>query len=450
MNTTLSPEVQHVLKRTHQQGKFSDAQYQDIEAAVQSSPTLQSYIETAVKNGDLGYLNLGRNHPGVGGFYNKDSRTVNLTPSAWVEKMEQPTQLDRLTGIIGHETGHAILRESRDKATRTFSHEIYNASFDQFPDHTPAFEKYINHMRRDEALAESFGWNAVHGRVKQEMGGKYNQQDFLDRVALTTHCTEGEPIKPAPGLQLSPEGRIELNAALPNYHANVDAMSRCHFDRDIEPIQGRSGLGMDHNYRNYYGASAASAMAANAARLGASHTLRLDFDRLGLDPGQMEKAGIHLGGQGNILDYHVLRGDRVIGSDNLRDLGIRHDEQSPDLNIQTANQSQTPGMDHHAHPQYTLYRSLQNELPQETSTDRLTQITARSHIAGITPHNLWGIVVTKDEVHVLGEQPGIRADIKLDTLPPTQQESQQHVQAHDMQQQMERAQQQRAQGMSMH
>ncbi|MDO5610983.1 MAG: hypothetical protein Q4G62_09490 [Pseudomonadota bacterium] len=448
-NSQFSSSVQQVLQRTRESGGFSAAQYRDIEAAVASSPSLQGYIEHAARGGDLRHIAFAEQRPGIAGFYDEKNRTINLMPRAWGEDGKLVSRLDHLTGTLGHETGHAILRSSRQQATDTFAREMYNASFDQEPNHTQAFQNYISHMRRDEALAESFGWNAVHSRVKREMGEGYAEQDFFERVAPTTHCID-ESLQPAPGLQLASDGRIQLDTALPNYQRNVEAMSRCHFDRDIEPIPGRSGAGIDYNYRNLYGAWAAGVVHANAGRLGASDTLRLDFDQLGLDPAQMEKAGINLGGKGNTLAYHALRGERVVASGHLQDLGIRQEGQNLEAGVQTTRAPSKPGMDHHSHPQYPLYRTLQNELPQATSTDRLTQITAYSHIAGITPHNLWGIAVSKDEVHVLGDQPGMRADIKLQDLPPSQEQSQQQVNAYELQQQMERAQQQRAQGMSMH
>ncbi|RMH87345.1 hypothetical protein EBB59_13190, partial [Lysobacter pythonis] len=436
MSKNLSPEVQAILRRTREQGGFDPGRYQDIEAAIASSPDLQRYMTDAAKSGFLRQVTYSSGRPGVAGFYDRKESVIHLSPRAWGDSNKKPIQLDVLTGVLGHETGHAIVRRGRAIATERLATDLYNASLDERPDHTEALERYIGHMRRDEALAESFGWNAVHGRVKQEMGGDYNQPAFLMRVAPSTHCVD-ELLTPTPGLKLSAEGRLDLNEKYPDYQTNVEAMSRCHFDRDVQPEPGLRGMGVDYNYRNYYGAWAIGVMASYRQTLGASDTLRLDMDRLGLDPRQIEQAGLDLGGRGNTLRYENLRGERIVGSGTLSDLGIRTGDQSPrEALAQALSAPSEPagrGLSHTSHPQHALYRALKAELPAETSEDRLTQITAQSHINGVNTHNLWGLVVTKDEVHVLGDVPGMRADISLREAPPSQQESQQQLEAHALQ-----------------
>lgn len=83
MNNNISADLQQALERTRRQGGLSQSQYQDIETAITSSPTLKSYIQTAVENGDLKHLALAPSRLNVSGFYDGQAKVVHLTPEAW-------------------------------------------------------------------------------------------------------------------------------------------------------------------------------------------------------------------------------------------------------------------------------------------------------------------------------------------------------------------------------
>lgn len=443
MEGGFSPEVQQVLARTRREGGFSPEQYRDIEAAIASSPHLHNYLDAAAKSGNLHTITLAGEVPGMAGFYDERSRSIRLTPKAWGDSREKKDQLDVLTGTLGHEAGHAITRLQRAREWQLASHAVANASRDAQPNHTEIAERYISYMRHDEAIAETFSWNAVNSRVRQEMGERYNQQEFLQRVAATTHCTVGkDAVRPAPGLQLSPEGYLQMEGA--TQQATIDAVARCHFDRPAAQSRGGVGLGEEFNYRNYYAARVANLVAHHGKVAGASKVFRADMDRLGVDPEQMQRAGFDFGGQGQTLRYENLRGERMVGSGLLHDLGRGRAGPVPDAEVAVVTSRKAPGLDDPSHPQHSLYRKIRQSLPPETSADRLAQIVAHAHAEGMREDkDVRAVTMVGATVHVLSQTLGFRSETDLTLPPPSAEQSRQQVEA--QQQQAEQALQQQVQ-----
>lgn len=461
MSQTLPTEVQALLDRTRAQGGFTAAQLRDIEAAIRSSEPLQRYIRVAISNDSLNHLAFARKAEGMAGYYDSTGKVVHLTPLAWGDdpRHNRSQKLDILTGTLGHEVGHAVLQNVERTVYRQLNHDLNNANYAglQAPiQHTPSIARYISAMRTQESYAEIMGWNAVHGRVKQELGNAYTNNAFLSRVAPTTHCvTDSKPPKPAPGIHLLPDGSLPLGKNAPNQKDTLEAVAQCHFDREPKPGRGLSGLGADYNYRNYYAAAAVNVLARLQTPRGVEKTLRLDFESQGLSPAQMEQAGIQLGGAGNTIRYEMLRGERIVGSGQLRDIGRPRSHGSPDNWIEALQQPASLAEAFPpSHPQHGLYQAIKSKLPEQTSQDRLAQITADAHAQGMREaKDLQAVLVVGETVHVLSHIPGFRSKTDLNQPPPTLEQSQQQIEATQQQQQaleMQRQEQQQQQRQQVH
>ena len=108
---------------------------------------------------------------------------------------------------------------------------------------------------------------------------------------------------------------------------------------------------------------------------------------------------------------------------------LRQSEETP--RYQDTQQSSIPPH----HPDHALYAELKQRLPQETSEDRLAQITVAAKMGGVKPGQVDRIHID-DSLHlfVSGNRPGDRAGVDLAAQLPTLQETMQRSQAFDQQQ----------------
>ena len=108
---------------------------------------------------------------------------------------------------------------------------------------------------------------------------------------------------------------------------------------------------------------------------------------------------------------------------------LRQSEETP--RYQDMQQSSIPPH----HPDHALYAELKQRLPQETSEDRLAQITVAAKMGGVKPGQVDRIHID-DSLHlfVSGNRPGDRAGVDLAAQLPTLQETMQRSQAFDQQQ----------------
>ncbi|WP_394540630.1 hypothetical protein PRJ39_08780 [Lysobacter enzymogenes] len=304
------PELRPLIEGLAKQKGLPPSAVADMQAAIATSPYLSSVMVDAMNQGRLSRLRV-TDQPHEGGHYDTASKTVFVSADAFAHPSIEPqARIDNVASAIGHEVGHALTASARAMEIERLSaatgialrEAAGNASY---VDLTRDAQRYLDFTRRDEALAELVGMNALASRVTGAHPGRFDVDDFLERAAPTTRCVdqprENRPPALAPGIRLRNDG-MQLTGDRFDSPA-VEAVAACHYDKS-------AGLGREgnSNYRNYYGGTVLEAIAARRAELGQSGTqvlpeVRLDLASLKLDLRQMERNGLDLGGPGKSLGF---------------------------------------------------------------------------------------------------------------------------------------------------
>ncbi|WP_123649772.1 hypothetical protein [Lysobacter enzymogenes] len=274
----------------------------DVEAAIASSPYLAAVMVDAANQQALKRIDVSTEKH-EGGHYDKESGTVFLSADSFTNKLlKDRTRLDIITSTLGHETGHALTANARGLELQRFSHDVGAALNDgvgnaSYVDLTRESQRYLDFTRRDEALAELVGLNALASRVSGGQAERFDKNAFLKRALPTTNCVtlpEGSSkAMLAPGITLREDG-MQLTGNRFKSPA-VEAVAACHYDQGA--TLGRRG---DSNYRNYYGPQVLATVASAHADAAVGTTqavpeVRLDLHRLKLDLTQIERNGVDLG-----------------------------------------------------------------------------------------------------------------------------------------------------------
>lgn len=85
------------------------------------------------------------------------------------------------------------------------------------------------------------------------------------------------------------------------------------------------------------------------------------------------------------------------------------------------------------HPDHALYAELKQRLPQETSEDRLAQITLAAKMGGVKAGQVGSLHVVENPLRMIvsGKIPGDRAQVDLAAPPPSMHETLQHSETYD-------------------
>lgn len=275
----------------------------DVETAIASSPYLAHVMIDAAERRTLKHIGV-TTEKNEGGHYEAETGTIFIRLDNFDEtQFEHRKRVDQITGILGHETGHALTQQARAAEISRLSRAIEIKLTDGLGnasnvDVTAEAERYLNFTRNDEALSELIGMNSVASRVASSEVGGYTRAGFLLRVDGSTECVGREvgslKEKLADGIQLSPHG-FQLTGNRFKSPA-VEAVATCHYD--TATTLGRHG---DSNYRNYYGPGVFATIAAIHADVAKSTTqavpeIHLDLKRLKLDLVQIERNGVDLPG----------------------------------------------------------------------------------------------------------------------------------------------------------
>ena len=278
-------------------------------------------------------------------------------------------------------------------------------------DVTPHFSLYQRAARRDEAIAEIEGWNALASRIQYTNGGIVTREAMLERAAPTTNCAKlDEERLPqlARGIVLDRDMHMS-DTRMPKAGAiNVEPVAQCHFDQSARTLgaQGKA------DYRNYYGAYLIEQVGQDTAHWVRPPTVKLDMARLGLDPAQLESTGLNLGGRNlglidtsdsqrlitlrhaddgkkQVPDGFVVAHDRDVRDDERIPRLVRFGDDTLPLRGAPAPIPTTPAAPCDPdHPQRALYETLKRYLPDYTSEARLSHFTEACHTAGITSRSL--------------------------------------------------------------
>jgi hypothetical protein len=338
----------------------------DLQATIASSPYLSNVMACAIENGSLKHLAV-TNAPHQSGHYDSQTGTIHLNASNFaVADFQKPSQrMDNLAVVLGHETGHALLadaeRRERYKLNYEASEVIRDASRNgASADLTDPANRYLTFMRRNEAMAELVGMNALASRTTGGRNGEFNRTEFLTRVDPSTSCVEKGAL--AKGIDLSSEG-IQVVGKFRTSPA-IEAVAQCYTDKAASI--GQHG---DSGYRSLYGAYVMETLAGarnDYAKGTTMHVpqIELNLAALKLDPKRVERAGIDLGGPGHAFDYVDISGGKrehetVSHTDSRNGIGAQRDTQA-DPQASAPVTSTTLRADSPGHPDHRGFEMFQD------------------------------------------------------------------------------------------
>jgi hypothetical protein len=275
----------------------------DIEEAIATSPYLRQIMTDAVHAGTLIHIQLGQPGANEGGSYHRSGKAINISPDIFVPGAydRKHVRIDFIASVLGHETGHALYTQKADKersaASYAITEGIRSAGQDGQFDATALVNGYIRSSRRDEALAEIHGWNALASRIEHLGGKPPSREEMLSRAEGSTSCIKRDSRDApylAPGILLDADMRMSDTRLPKAGPINLEPVAQCHFDRSRAVL----GNGGGANYTNYYGAYLIQQLADDTSGWVRPPAIRLDMAGLGLDKAQLESTGLRLPAEG--------------------------------------------------------------------------------------------------------------------------------------------------------
>jgi hypothetical protein len=354
----------------------------DIEEAIATSPYLQQIMTDAIDTGTLKHIQLGQPGANEGGSYHRSRKAINISPDIFVPGAydKKYLRIDFITSVLGHETGHALYTHKADKeryaASYAITEGIRSAGQDGQFDATALVNGYIRSSRRDEALAEIHGWNALASRIEHLGGKPPSREEMLSRAESSTSCIQRNSRdipKLAPGILLDADMRMSDTRLPKAGPINLEPVAQCHFDRSRAAL----GAGGGANYTNYYGAYLIQQLADDTRGWVRPPTIQLDMARLGLDKAQLESTGLRLPAEGfRIVDTSHGRDRPIVlhsGGNGVQgtpdDIDIATDLREPS--------NPSPPITEPGHAAHAMYLHAQGAL---------SQVEAAPGIAGLSLH----------------------------------------------------------------
>ncbi|KHL65586.1 XVIPCD domain-containing protein [Xanthomonas euvesicatoria] len=352
----LDPRIERMLQETERQSALPPWAAQNLREAVESSPYLAEIMTKAIDNGDLKHISVSKT-PNEGGHYSHATRSISINADIFLRSRPEE-RVDQLTGVLGHEAGHALMARSNEISTYKLSYSIEQslregARYGEATvDITPLAKDYIQASRQNEAFAELVSMNSVASRVKHERPNA-SEGYLLRRMDPTTPCVSNGRLEP--GIRLDAEGIQHTGGNIEG--PAIKAVGVCQFDR--------SGIGLGElgksNYNDYYLSYVVSAGAAVSRNLDQSSTqsmprIGLNMAALGSSPVQVEAAGIELGGQGKAFGFTDTSGGSLLPVE-VRQIGKGRAGQ-PDIEPQAVASNEAVLADNPAHPDHSTYQQI--------------------------------------------------------------------------------------------
>ncbi|PPT82671.1 hypothetical protein XarzCFBP7410_15290 [Xanthomonas arboricola pv. zantedeschiae] len=352
----LDPRIERMLQETEQQSSLSPGAAKDLREAVESSPYLIEVMTKAIDNGDLEHITFART-PNEGGHYNHGEKTISVN----ADVLQRPTwseRIDQLTGVLGHETGHALMARSNEISTYKLSYRIDEALKegarygDATVDITPLAKEYINASRENEALAEMVSMNSVASRVKHQ-DSNVSEAELLRRLDPTTPCVTNGRL--APGIQMDVQGIQHTDNRIDS--PAIKAVAICQFDQSGKSL-GALGQSDYNAYYLSYVVSAGAAVSRDLDRASSQSipSLGLNLKELGSSVEEIQAAGIGLGGQGKAFGF-TDTSDAQLRPTEVRQIG-KGGVGQPDIEAQSVSRDQALLADNPAHADHQTYARI--------------------------------------------------------------------------------------------
>jgi len=298
------PKIERLLSNS----ELSTSQLRDVREAIYSSPYLVNVMKVAIDQQRLRHIGISDN-PNESGSYDSVRGAIELNADVF-EKKSQKARFDEIVGVVGHETGHALMARSAELYTSEFAYSVEHAireasrAGDLGVDISQFAKFYVDSSRKNEALAELVSMNSLASRVSVQQG-RFDKEDFLRRADAGTSCIENGLLKS--GINVNSDGY-----QLPGHGIDspqIEKVAICHFDNGANTL-GRKGTS---EYPDYYAAGALG-IAADIWRDYSRGTtlpmprLALDVDLMKTSKQRMEDAGVDLGQPGRSFDFIAISG----------------------------------------------------------------------------------------------------------------------------------------------
>ncbi|WP_127172077.1 XVIPCD domain-containing protein [Xanthomonas euvesicatoria] len=352
----LDPRIERMLQETEQQSSLSPGAAKDLREAVESSPYLVEVMTKAIDNGDLEHIKFART-PNEGGHYNHGEKTISVNADV-LQRPSRTERIDQLTGVLGHETGHALMARSNDLSTYKLSYRIdevlkEGARYgDATVDITPLAKEYINASRENEALAEMVSMNSVASRVKHQ-DSNVSEAELLHRLDPTTPCVTNGRL--APGIQMDVQGIQHTDNRIDS--PAIKAVAICQFDQSGKSL-GALGQSDYNAFYLSYVVSAGAAVSRDLDRASSQSipSLGLNLKELGSSAEEIQAAGVGLGGQGKAFGF-TDTSDGQLRPTEVRQIG-KSGVGQPDIESQAVARNEAVLADNPAHPDHSTYQQI--------------------------------------------------------------------------------------------
>ena len=352
----IDPRVERMLQETGRQSALPKWAADNLREAVTSSPVLADLMREAVERGDLKHITVAST-PNEGGHFNPGTRSISINSNIFLQA-DPVARIDLITGVLGHETGHALMARSSEFSTAAFASYVESslnrgaASGASTADITEHTRNFVKAFRQNEAFAELVSMNAVASRVKHE-DADIDGEMLMRRLEGTSRCFANG--RAAPGIHLDPNGMQRTGGNIDS--PAVNAVAVCHFDPPSSGL-GHSGTS---DYNNFYLSSAVSIAAQVSARVaresgGTVPPIGLNVAELKGNLIQIQANGVQLGGQGNTFPLtDTSHGE--LHPYSIRQIGPTIRAQ-PDVLPPSAVRDAPVLADNPAHPDHSTYARI--------------------------------------------------------------------------------------------
>ncbi len=390
----------------------------ELAKAIDSSPHLEKMLDKAHRDGHLSSIRFTGER--ISARYRADDGSIHLNPRRIEDHLARPREGTRealhdfLVTTLAHEASHALDSKGSarniDQLHRQVRASLKQASHGGMADITDAADRYLSERRLSEARAEQAAYNALSSRISQASGEVPDAGTLARRSVLASNCTDvlrGDGPRLAAGL--SPDAR----GMIPD--SQLEAVARCFYDNGPANLGKRGNVDYHHAYAGFV-----LRVAEHEKRAGGMEQVpvRLDFERLGLDPARVQDAGLDFGAPGRGLQVHDARGRKLrFIHDAGREVHGGHARSGDDAAGRMAGAADARWHDDPLHQH--VRHALGARLPEgaSMSDERMAQLTDAARQAGIRPGEPIELVAHGGDLVVRGRHPTHVARVDLDAVP---------------------------------
>lgn len=171
--------IEPLLAYLAQDPKLPEGAEDNIRQAIAESPYLSNLLADAVANKQIGRIAVSHGEHNGGHFEDgeKGQPGTLYVSDANFKDWDSKERIDLLTEVMGHETMHGVLAQTRAHGLNEFSTRYQTAMEEAYQARetsvnlTEPVRTYLDKGRQDEALAEISGLLALNSRLKHEIPG---------------------------------------------------------------------------------------------------------------------------------------------------------------------------------------------------------------------------------------------------------------------------------------